>query len=137
CKEVFKHVKWHTVADFINEMETVLVEIGAKINDKPDLNAITKVTHNENNNSNTKIIISFKYKDAVLYIANDKLNGFTLGNIVERKWNYFSENIKDIKFSDFSKKQTFDLINDQKRNDIIIKMVQETELLYKSLSKSF
>src|SRR5690606_14647544 len=52
CKDIFKHVKWHTVADFINELENALVEIGAKINDKPDLNAITKVTHNENNNSN-------------------------------------------------------------------------------------
>lgn len=122
CKDIFKHVKWHTVADFINELEVALVEIGAKINDTPDLNAITKVTHNKNNNSNTKIVIQFCCQNNNLYIAIDKANGFTLGNLTIGKWNYFSEGIK---FSDFSTKQTFELINDEKRNSLIKEIVDE------------
>lgn len=137
CKDIFKHVKWHTVADFINELEIALQNIGAEIIEKPDLDAITKVTHNENNNSITKIVISFEYKDAKLYIANDKVNGFTLGNLTEGKWGYFSNDIKDIRFCYFLKEQTFYLINDEKRGEIIEKMVVEVLKRYDTLENQF
>lgn len=126
CKDIFKHVKWHTVADFINELGAFLEKNGAEIKEKPDLDAINKVTHNENNNSTTKIVIRFCYQNNDLYIANDKKNGFTLGKINGNpemwRWDYFS---KDIKFSDFSTKQTFDLINDEKRGGLIKNIVDE------------
>lgn len=137
CKDIFKHVKWHTVADFINELEIALQNIGAEMIEKPDLDAITKVTHNENNNSITKIVISFEYKDAKLYIANDKVNGFTLGNLTAGRWGYFSNDIKDIRFCYFLKEQTFYLINDEKRGEIIEKMVVEVLKRYDTLENQF
>lgn len=136
CKDIFKHVKWHTVADFINELEVALVEIGAKINDKPDLNAITKVTHNENNNSNTKIVIRFEYKSALLQIVNDA-KGFTLGNLTKGNWDFFSKDIKNIKLYDFSKRQTFEVINTIKRKELINKIVEFVEKNYQNLDNTF
>lgn len=138
CKDIFKHVKWHTVADFINELDKTLIEKGANIIEKPNLNDITKVTHNENNNANTKIIIRFEYKGALLQIVNDT-KGFTLGNLTtERwKWDYFSNKIKNIKFSDFSKKETFEMTNSTKRKEIIKKIVEEVMERYDNLEKTF
>lgn len=127
CKDIFKHVKWHTVADFINELGAFLEKNGAEIKEKPDLNAITKVTHNNSRSEN--LVIRFEYKDAKLYIANDKVNGFTLGKIDGNpemwRWDYFSNEIKSITFSDFSTKQTFDLISDEKRGGLIKNIVDE------------
>lgn len=133
CKDIFKHVKWHTVADFINELEIALVEIGAKKIDKPDLNAITNVTHNENNNSKTKIIIRFEYKGTLLQIVNDT-KGFTLGNLTKGYWDFFS---KDIKFSDFSKRQAFEVINTIKRKELVNKIVEFVEKNYQNLNNTF
>src|SRR5690606_23175429 len=114
------------VADFINELGAFLEKNGAEIKENPDLNAITKVTHNESNNSNTKIVIRFEYKGTLLQIVNDA-KGFTLGNLTTRKWDDLSDvdEIKNIKFSDFSTKQTFDLISDEKRGGLIKNIVDE------------
>src|SRR5690606_2832685 len=46
CKDIFKHVKWHTVADFINELEIALKGIGAEKIEKPTAKNITSITHN-------------------------------------------------------------------------------------------
>lgn len=136
CKDIFKHVKWHIVANFINELEIALKNSGAIEIKKPNIDTLTKVTHQQNNNSKTKIIIRFEYKNTFLQIVNDT-KGFTLGNLTDGKWDFFSEDIKDIKFYDFSKKQTFDLIKNQNRERIISKMVREIQLLYKSLDRGF
>lgn len=137
CKDVFKHVKWHTVADFINELDSELIKKGAEIIEKPSLDAITNVTHQSNNKSTTKIVISFKYNDADLYIANDKVNGFTLGNLNIRKWDYFSDDIKDIRFSDFSEERTFKMINYKKRKEVINKIVKFVDENYLKVNKTF
>lgn len=132
CKDVFKHVKWHTLADFINELSE-LIEKDAEIIEKPSLDAITKVAHRSSN----KIVIRFKYNDADLYIANDKVNGFTLGNLNIRKWDYFSDDIKDIRFSDFSEERTFKMINYKKRKEVINKIVEFVDENYLKVNKTF
>lgn len=139
CKDIFKHVKWHTVADFINELEIALQNIGAEIIEKPDLDAITKVTHNNRRRKN--LVIRFVLNEVVLQIVNDGDNGFTLGKIDGNpemwRWDYFSNEIKSIRFYDFSAKQTFCLINDEKRGEIIEKMVVEVLKRYDTLENQF
>lgn len=134
CKGVFKHVKWHTVADFINELENALVEKEAITIEKPSAKNIASITHN--NNKKGELIIKFKFNNQEMQIVNDS-KGFTLGNLTKGKWDCFSEDIKDVKFCDFSKKQTFYLIKKQNRERIINKMVHEIQLSYKSLNKDF
>lgn len=137
CKNIFKHVKWHIIADFVNELEVELIKKGAEIIKKPGLDTITKVTHNENNNSTTKIIIIFEYEETLLQIVNDS-KGFTLGNLSDGKWDYLSNEIKDIKFSDFSKKATFEMINSIKRKKTISKIVKEiNKKTYNKLKNHF
>lgn len=45
--ENFKHVKWHTVADFWNELTLKLQSIGYEMTEGVNLNEIAFVTHNE------------------------------------------------------------------------------------------
>ena len=45
--ENFKHVKWHTVVDFWNELTLKLQSIGYDVSQFVDLSAITFITHNE------------------------------------------------------------------------------------------
>jgi len=61
CNKVFNHVKWHTVADFINELENALVEKEAITIEKPSAKTITSITHN--NNKKEKLIIKFKFNN--------------------------------------------------------------------------
>lgn len=131
---IFKHVKWQTVADFINELEEALNEKGADVIVKPDLDSITKVTHNNSNRA--KLIIRFIYNECDLQIVNDA-KGFTLGSLTDWKWSYFSGEVKDIKFHDFSKKEAFYLINKEERNNLIEKIVNEVDSIYKNLAYDF
>lgn len=134
CKEIFKHVKWHTVADFINELETALVEKEAITIEKPEAKTIASITHN--NNRNEKLILKFKFNNQEMQIVNDS-KGFTLGNLTEGKWDFFSEDIKDVKFYDFSNEKTFEVINTTKRKELINKIVEFLEKNYQNVDKCF
>lgn len=134
CKEVFKHVKWHTVADFINELETALVVKEAITIGKPEAKIITSITHK--NSKNKKLILKFKFNNQEIQIVNDT-NGFTLGNLTIGKWDFFSEDIKDIKFYDFSNEKTFEVINTTKRKELINKIVEFMEKNYQNVGNAF
>jgi len=142
CFEIFKHVQWHIVADFFDKLEIALNKrIKANIDEKPKPEDITKVTHNKNRSSITKLIIKFRYNGTNLQIVNDKSNGFTLGNLDDGKWGYFSDEIKSIKFCDFSDEKTFYVIKEDYRNEIIEKMITEIAKHHKenytNLKKTF
>lgn len=108
--ENFKDVKWHTIHRFFTEL-------AEKLNTQiPDEKLITDVAHN--NNKKTILKIEFDYYDTRLQIVNDN-NGFTLGNLIKGTWTYFPEEIKQIKFNDFSNRETFHIINNDYRNTII------------------
>ncbi len=131
--EIFKHVRWHTVANFVNELENALIEKEALEIKKPDLNTITSITHNNNNNK--KLIVKFEYKGTLLQIVNDA-KGFTLGNLTDKKkWDYFSEEIKTIRFYDFANEETFRIINNDYRTTVIDKMINQIETHHKESYK--
>lgn len=141
--EIFKHVKWHTVADFINELETALIKIGAEIIKKPNLDEVRKVTHN--NSKREKLIIKFEFNGAILQVVNDFQNGFTLakidGNPETWRWGYFSNEIneiKDIRFCDFSQEKTFYIIDNERRRKLIENIIKEiVPEKYNDLKKQF
>lgn len=143
CFNVFKHVKWHTVADFFNELSEDMKDATNK--KLPEPKDITKVTHKQNGNSNTKLILKFTYEGQELQIVNDT-KGFTLGNLTMRKWDHFSGEVEfekerflinEIKFCDFSNEATFYMINDVYRKKVIQEIIRETKERYEELREDF
>ncbi len=134
--EHLKNIKWHTVHRFFTELTK---RISAKM---PDERLITDATHK---NKKVQFIITFEYKGTKLQIENDE-QGFTLGKVdgnkdAWRKTSFLNEEIKNIKFNDFSNKETFHIINNDYRNEIIQKIIDEIDKHhkenYKNLNKPF
>ncbi|MDR2836871.1 MAG: PD-(D/E)XK nuclease family protein [Bacteroidales bacterium] len=128
--EDFKHVKWHTVHEFWTELAKQLkIEMPETLN-----KGITKVTHY--NSNKTKLIIRFTFHNEELQIVNDA-KGFTLGNLTQGRWGAFSEKIPNIKFCNFEKEDTFHLINEQYREEIIAKIITAAYERYDKLENVF
>lgn len=125
----FKHVQWHTIADFWDELAERLGKepINAKITNRITIEEISGIVHK---NKKGSYGITFELGNGEeWYIVNDKINGLTYGKILEdmsikrnknEAWYQLSENIK---FTDFNNKGTFMLINavnrEKKINDFI------------------
>mgnify|MGYP001007980158 CR=1 FL=1 len=137
CFEIFRHIQWHTVDDFFNELIAKLEEEeNTKTTEIPSLEDITTVTHNKNQSSITKLIVRFTYNNVKLQIVNDT-KGFTLGNLCEGKWDEFSSEINKIKFNDFSIKDTFRIINKDHRERVIKEIIVEAKNKYLDLENDF
>lgn len=116
----FKHVKWHTVYEFWSELYKLLktaefddIEIfphseSKKVDDKLFIKVITDITY-YNKDINHGIL--FKLKDGTrAYISG--LGKLSWGIVEPKTWaNFESETIEDICFSDFSTKNTYNLID--------------------------
>lgn len=79
----FKHVQWHTIADFWDELAIKLVEepINAKITNRITIEEISGIVHK---NKKDSYGITFELGDGQeWYIVNDKINGLTFGKIFE------------------------------------------------------
>ncbi|MDH8700939.1 hypothetical protein M2138_000273 [Dysgonomonadaceae bacterium PH5-43] len=123
----FKDVKWHTIHRFFTELAN-------KLNTQiPDEQLINEVAHN---NKKTILKIEFNYKGNKLQIVNDD-KGFTLGNLTKGTWDYFPSEIKNIRFYDFSNKETFNIINDENRKEIISKIIDGIAKNYYTIDKPF
>lgn len=140
CFEVFKHVQWHTVADFLDELENALrTELNATIKEKPTPEDIAKVTHNQTGTSTTRLILKFTYKDIPLQIVSDNANGLTLGNLKDGKWGKFSDNVEveKINFNKFENAETFHVIDNNYRKKIIAEIVEQISKKYDKLPNNF
>jgi len=117
--EDFKHVKWHTVADFWNELKT---ELNLPVIKDISVDEISEVTHKEKGNRKPLYIIVDIGNNNELYIMSDSNKGLTYGYIKsenkEENKDWFSVD-ENIIFSDFSNEKTFKLINDKNREDLI------------------
>ncbi|WP_339423500.1 PDDEXK-like family protein [Sphingobacterium sp. MYb388] len=130
--KIFNHVKWHTIADFFNELKDALSIIKVyQITATPEVKDITKVAHNKGN-STTKLGIGFILNCVDLQVVNDS-KGFTLCDLTNQKWGPIAKEIGNIKFNDFSKKETFYVINAEKRKEEISTLVNAIEKCYKEL----
>ena len=146
----FKHVKWHTVEAFWNELSARLEEEGIKTDSGITADTITALTHHDkyrNRKENNRIVyrcpsglmfyLSYNSDTLLFYGAedipeNDKfkeklsvMGCFITGrnDIFNKEFNLPYE--EKIYFSDFSSDGTFNLINPSYRKKIIYKIVCE------------
>lgn len=130
-EDVYKDVKWHTIDRFFIELKQKLGNTEITI---PDEKNIAEIAHSDKLKKELKIV--FNRNSVILQIVNDD-KGFTLGNLSNGTWDYFSDEIKNIKFHNFSEKETFHIINKDYREWIIDKMIHEVDEKYEKLSRSF
>ena len=130
-EDVYKDVKWHTIYRFFIELKQKLGNTEIAI---PNEKNIAEIAHTNKLKKELKII--FNRNGTILQIVNDD-KGFTLGNLSNGTWDYFSDGIKNIKFYNFSEKETFHIINNEHREWIIDKMIQEVDEKYDKLNYSF
>lgn len=123
----FKHVKWHTVFDFWNELTYALInELNADKLKKIGYDEIKKQTHND---SKKPYGIVFEINGRQLYVMNDAQNGLTIGLATspdikkpKEQWDTIDDQKK---FYDFTNKDTFELINIVMRKDLIYKTIKK------------
>ena len=132
----FRHVKWHTVFEFWNEL-TVELEKDSKVEiiKRITNDEITKQTHKETPKEGRKRVdrksygIVIKLAETLLYITNDNNNGLTIGfpssSSDEKPKEHWRTIDEGIKFSDFTNNATFEKINKKKRKDLIDKTIEK------------
>lgn len=130
-EDVYKDVKWHTIHRFFAELNQ---RIGGTAIIVPDENSIADIAHFSRISKKLKMV--FYRNGAKLQIVNDK-KGFTLGNLSNSSWDYFSDKIKNIKLYDFSVEETFHITNKEYRQWVIDKMIQDIDDKYDKLNYSF
>lgn len=127
----FKDVKWHTIHRFFTDLSKTF---NASL---PDEGLITRVAHD---GKKEILLTTFTYKGFHLQIVNDE-KGFTIGNLSNNTWGYFSEEISNINFIYFSNDITFHTINNDYRTEVISKMKNEIDIMhennYSSLTNKF
>jgi len=151
----FKHIKWHTIFDFWNELKEKLQEKGFEILKEADPDAITKLTHSNISSKNEEQGIDFKIndnlngtvwqeKDADLYWGfelpdNNDFYKKKLDELKKEKTLYFTGKTwgKDIIFNNekihlknFESDNTFRLISKDFRTKLIEEIVNEILDLY-------
>lgn len=117
--EHLKDVKWHTIHRFFAELSE---ELNTQM---PEVELISNVVHN--GSRNTMLKIEFDYLNTKLQIVNDD-KGLTLGNLTTKTWDYFSNEIKNIKFCDFSNEETFHIINNKYRKSVINEIIKQINI---------
>ncbi|PXY02377.1 hypothetical protein DF185_06940 [Marinifilum breve] len=149
----FKHVKWHTIYEFWEELENNIENRGYEIIEQMDEEAITYIAHYSENKKYEDGGVRFRILPGlVAYVWHEKNEylfwGFEkeeidssysskltdlgkLGMIHERKidwWNYFEFSDNDKLFlKDFSYQKTFDLIDAGLRSNTIEELLNGIE----------
>jgi len=123
----WKHIKWHTVADFWRKLEKELKNHYKNIktywgNNKDFNETITKVTH-KGKDINHGIL--FDIEDGkTAYISG--YNTLSWGIEKPKMWGPFKgKNMQNINFHEFSTANTFQLINRENMNEIIEAIIGE------------
>lgn len=132
----FKHVKWHIVHEFwVSEnnedmsIKKQLISNGYEdiqvfpTNEEKNDNSFKKAIGIVTRNNNAKLHgLTFKKNGELYYIAYDKNNGLSLGipnsggKVKGKDWDSINDNIN---FSDFMYGDTFKIINDSFRKELI------------------
>lgn len=147
----FKHVKWHTIADFWSELEKEFSNRGLEILNSIDTESITQLTHYPNNKKEEEGGITFKIKDGLEAFVwhekdewlfwgfekegiNDsqkhKMENLTKDGLIKESgsywWNYFEFLDGEMLWlKDFKKEKTFNLINPEIRKETVMKIVDD------------
>jgi hypothetical protein len=133
-RDNFRHVEWHTIDDFWNELSTAL----AKFKDENGKKIFSNMEKSLKANDNDPFIrgniafltITFTYNEKPFYVINDENKILSYGihkdNKIESDWRKFDLNEDEkIILSDFSNEGTFNLINPKYRETMIEKLVNQ------------
>ncbi|WP_225581999.1 PD-(D/E)XK nuclease family protein [Myroides odoratimimus] len=118
-----KDIKWHTIHRFFTELSN-----NFNTSYLPEISIISKVAHE---GKKEKLVFQFKYEENNLQIVNDE-KGFTIGNLSKGTWGEFSKEITSINFITFSNENTFHLINNSFRKEIVQLMKDEIEKMHQN-----
>lgn len=143
----FKHIKWHTIFDFWDELKLELANKGFEIISSINLESITHLTHHSQNKKEEESGIVFKTNNIEIYIWHEKSEYLYVGlektknesinslmgilnennKIKENSfcwWNYIELNDgSNIYLKDFSNPTTFNLIDPKIRKQTIEEIV--------------
>jgi len=153
----YKHIKWHTVRNFWNELEGKLKEFNYEITNKPSDQNITSTTHfafYKHGYSNANDYgIYFRKDDKKFFIWNsteglywgiykidfDKYNlelkyfqDFELFNGYFRKY-FLTDNSSRIDLTDFYNLETFKLIMQKERQSVVQRILNEVNKYLKDI----
>lgn len=109
----FNDIKWHTIHRFFSELSN---RFKCRM---PDNEIITNIAHNNKKKSILKL--EFDFMNSKIQIVYDE-KGFTLGNLDPSimKWDLFeTDKIKKIDLINFSNLETFKIINNEFRYNVI------------------
>lgn len=147
----FKHVKWHTIADFWSELEKEFSDRGLEIVNSIDRESITQLTHYPNNKKEEEGGITFKIKEELgAFVWHEKdewlfwgfekegisdsqkqiLENLTKDGQIKESgsywWNYFEFLDGEMLWlKDFTKEKTFNLIDPEIRKGTVMKIVDD------------
>lgn len=157
----FKHVMWHTIAGFWDELETELKGNGFEIVNTIDKKSITHVTHFQTNKTQEEGGIVFKIKEGINgTLRHEKDDYFFWGfakvaisegqkqimEVLEKDgllngndaywWRELTfDNGERLHLKDFSQTNTFNLINPEKMKETVRKIVSDVIFIQAELNK--
>jgi hypothetical protein len=157
----FKHVMWHTIADFWDELERELKENGFEIVNTIDKQSITHLTHFQTNKTQEEGGIRFKTKDGMYGTLRHEKDdyffwGFEKEGMPGYKKQILDELVRDVHLKesgsfwwrelifnngevlylkDFNQTNTFNLINPVKRQETVKKIVADVIFIQGLLNK--
>lgn len=157
----FKHVMWHTIADFWDELERELKQNGFEIVNTIDKKSITHMTHFQTNKTQEEGGIVFRIKEGINgTLRHEKDDYFFWGfakvaiaegqkqimEVLEKDglligigaywWRELTfENGERLHLKDFSQTNTFNLINPEKMKETVRKIVSDVIFIQGELNK--
>jgi len=128
----FENVKWHIIHRFFTELAKILIDEKTELDENFGKN-ITEVARGRN----TELKLKFDYNGIPLEFVSDG-NGLTFGTLKGGKWDffYFTGNVKEVNFNRFENPETFHLINNGHRADVITEIVKQISEKYDKLPDS-
>lgn len=159
----FKHIKWHTIADFWYELAEQLKANNFEILETPSEYSITQLTHHDRNRRGQEPFLTFRIEEGfIMHISFVTDEWLYFGSFEEEVtsskvrtkiqsllkkddlykqvspwlfWKFFFEDDTErIYLTDFSHPGTFNLIDRGYREQVITKMVQEIKLFLEKLN---
>lgn len=123
-KEEFNKLRWHVIFEFMTALRgAIQTEFNTEVSEinEDDLRA---VIHRKT--IRAQLVLSFIHDGATYYLCNDAVKGFTIGSVGRKVTKNYQELFNGkFSFSDFTKRDTFNLINDDNAKELLNDLLSE------------